>query len=162
MTQQGTACLACGHPLTRPPQKAQPSCTDSFKPPPLPARTRDFQQFLSGLKHRESRHFQFFNGKPLQFIVKKDDIFKSNTPGSTLDIKSRKNAQKCLFFCKKNISFFLFQFLLGLAKYEREHNFSFLSREEGERTEEQKSVLTMVISYDKNLKTITRNLLFPF
>ena len=63
--------------------------TDSFKPPHLPARTRDFQKKLSEQKQRESGHFQFFNGKPLQFIV--------NTPGSrlydqTLAVKSRKNA----------------------------------------------------------------------
>ena len=45
---------------SRPPQKVQPSCTDSFEPPHLPARTRDFRQFLSEPKQRESRHFQVF------------------------------------------------------------------------------------------------------
>ena len=71
-------------------------------------RTRDFQQFLSEPEQRESRHFLFFNCKPLQFILKKDDISKI-TPGSelrdqTLDIKSRKKRPKKFLCCKKNIN----------------------------------------------------------
>ena len=38
----------------------------------------------------------------------------------------------------------------------------FTYKRERERKEEQKSVLTMVISYDKNLDQIKSNLLFPF
>ena len=43
----------------RPPQKVQPSCTDSFEHLYLPVKMRDFRQFLSETKQCESQHFVF-------------------------------------------------------------------------------------------------------